>query len=67
VDSIWGHNLDCVFNNSPISSPHAIVFRLLSFLQHWAIAVRVVDKSTLEQVAKAIRARMPMELVATGS
>jgi hypothetical protein len=42
VGSVWGHMLDLwlnrndfVFNNSLISSPRAIGFRLLSFLQHW--------------------------------
>jgi hypothetical protein len=43
---------DCVFNNSLISSPRTIIFRLLSFLQHWA--VRVGDRRALEEVVEAM-------------
>jgi hypothetical protein len=33
--TLWLNRNDFVFNNSLISSPRAIGFRLLSFLQHW--------------------------------
>jgi hypothetical protein len=32
--TLWLNRNDCGFNNSLVSSPCAIIYRLLSFLQH---------------------------------
>jgi hypothetical protein len=54
-----------VFNNLLISSPRAIIFKLISFLQHWMVTMREEDRSALEQITEAIQARVPLELTAT--
>jgi hypothetical protein len=63
--TLWLNRNDFVFNNLLISSLHAIIFRLISFLQHWMIAAQE-DRSALELVVVAIRAWVPLELTATG-
>jgi hypothetical protein len=63
--TLWLNRNDFAFNNLLISSPRAIIFRLISFLQHWMVTVRT-NRSALERVTEAIRAHVPMELMATG-
>jgi hypothetical protein len=35
--TFWLNRNDLVFNNKIISSPRALIFKLLSLLQHWMI------------------------------
>jgi hypothetical protein len=41
--TLWLNRNDFVFKNSLISS-HAVIFRLISFLQYWMVAVQEEDK-----------------------
>jgi hypothetical protein len=63
--TLWLNRNDFVFNNLLIYSPHGIIFRLISFLQHWMIEVREGGRSALELVIEAIGARVPLELTVT--
>jgi hypothetical protein len=51
--TLWLNRNDFIFNNLLISSMRAVIFRLLSFLQHWVIAVQE-DRSALEQVVTTL-------------
>jgi hypothetical protein len=64
--TVWLNRNDYVFNNILISSPCTIIFRLISFLQHWMVAVRVEDKAALERFVDAIKSQVPEELMTTG-
>jgi hypothetical protein len=64
--TVWLNRNDYVFNNILISSPCTIIFRLISFLQHWMVAVRVEDKASLERLVDAIKSQVPEELMMTG-
>jgi hypothetical protein len=54
-----------VLNNKLISSPRAIVFKLLSFLQHRMVATKGEDMRALEGLTNMIKAQVPMEMMAT--
>jgi hypothetical protein len=65
--TLWINRNDFVFNNKLIPSPRAIVFKLLSFLQHyWMVATRGEGRRALEGLTDMIKAQVPMELTATG-
>jgi hypothetical protein len=63
--SIWLNRNDWVFNQKLISSPRAIVFRFLSFLQLWMITFTGARRDALEQLAKVIEERLPEEMAMT--
>jgi hypothetical protein len=52
-----------VFSNKIVSSPRAILFRLISFLQHWMVASLGDDRAVLELMVEDIRSH-PEEIVA---
>jgi hypothetical protein len=54
--TLWLNRNVFLFNNLLISFLHATIFILISFLQHWMVAVREEDRSALERVTKTIRA-----------
>jgi hypothetical protein len=66
VWSLWLHRNECVFNDVVISSPLAIVYRPLSFLQHWMGAERVEGKTALEELVDSIKGQVPQELTTVG-
>jgi hypothetical protein len=62
--TLWLNRKNCVFNNLLISSSRAVIFKLISFLQHWMVAAWAKDKAALEGLVDAIKA-LPEELMAT--
>jgi hypothetical protein len=44
VWTLWLTRNDCVFNNLVISSLRAVIYRLLSFLQHWMVVVLAEER-----------------------
>jgi hypothetical protein len=57
---------DFIFHNNIVSSPRALIFRLISFLQHWMMASTGADRASLEQMVEEVRSQVSEELVATG-
>jgi hypothetical protein len=47
---------DCVFNNKIVWSPHVILIKLISFLQHWMVMSLGGDMAMLESMVEDIRA-----------
>jgi hypothetical protein len=66
VWTLWLNRNDVVFNNLVVSSPRAVIFRLISFLQHWMVAARVEDMAALEGLVELIKAQVPQELTVMG-
>jgi hypothetical protein len=62
----WLNRNDCVFNNKIVSSPHAILFHLISFLQHWMVVSLGCDRGVLELMVEDFKAQVPEEMVAAG-
>jgi hypothetical protein len=62
----WLNRNDCVFNNKIVSSPHAILFHLISFLQHWMVVSLGRDRGVLELMVEDFKAQVPEEMVAAG-
>jgi hypothetical protein len=52
--TLWLNRNDYIFKNKVISSPRALIYKLISFLQHWMIATWG-DREALERLAEAIR------------
>jgi hypothetical protein len=49
---LWLNRNDCIFNNKIDSSSHVILFRLISFLQHWMAASLGEDRAMLESMVE---------------
>jgi hypothetical protein len=64
--TLWLNQNDLVFNSKIISSPKALIFKLISVVQHWVIAVTGPDRGQLEQIAEALSGRMDAEREETG-
>jgi hypothetical protein len=52
--TLWLNKNDLVFNNKIISPPDALIFKFLSFLQHWMIAWTGADGKGLEQLVESM-------------
>jgi hypothetical protein len=55
-----------MFKNKLISSPLAIGFKLLSFLQHWMVVTGGEDRRALEGPVYMIKVQVLMEMMAIG-
>jgi hypothetical protein len=64
--TLWLNRNDYIFNSKIISSPCVIIFRLISFLQHWMAASLGADRAMLEQMGRRGQVQVPGELVTTG-
>jgi hypothetical protein len=53
--ALWLNRNDLVFNSKIISTPKALIYKCIFFLQHWVIAVTGPDKEDLEQLAEVLR------------
>jgi hypothetical protein len=63
---LWLNRNDLVFNSKIISTPSALIYKCVSLLQHWVIAVKELDKEALENLAEALTKRMEAEREAAG-
>jgi hypothetical protein len=57
---------DFVFNNKLISSPRALIFCLISLMQHWTAMSIGADRAALERAMEETKAQVPGELVVRG-
>jgi hypothetical protein len=64
--TLWLNRNYLIFNNKIISSPRALIFHLISFMQHWMVASTDVDRTALERMVEGIKSQVPEELVPTG-
>jgi hypothetical protein len=69
LDLYAGHWLNIngfIFNNRIISSPGALIFLLISFLQYWMVVSTDENRAILEMMVEDVRSRVPEEFVRTG-
>jgi hypothetical protein len=53
--TLWLNRNNWIFRDKLISSPRAIIFRLISFMQQWKIISLEEDQDALEQLIEAVR------------
>jgi hypothetical protein len=63
---LWLNRNDLVFNNTIISSPKALIFKFLSFLQHWMIAWTGADREWLKQLVESMTVKASEDRVEEG-
>jgi hypothetical protein len=63
---LWLNRNDLIFNNKIISTPGALIFKFISFLQHWVITATRSDREGLEQLIEVLTRRMDDERVVAG-
>jgi hypothetical protein len=64
--TLWLNRDDFVLNNKLVSSPRALIFRLISLLQHWMATSVGMDRTTLERAVVEIKTQVSEEMVASG-
>jgi hypothetical protein len=63
--ALWLNRNDLIFNFKIILTPKALIYKCISFLQHWVIAVTGRDKD-LEQLAEALTWKLDSEREVAG-
>jgi hypothetical protein len=63
--ALWLNINDLIFNFKIILTPKALIYKCISFLQHWVIAVTGRDKD-LEQLAEALTWKLDSEREVAG-
>jgi hypothetical protein len=63
--TLWLNRNDFIFSNKLISSPRAIIFKMLSFLQHMMVANAEEDRRVLEKLNDEIKSQVSMKVMAT--
>jgi hypothetical protein len=63
--TLWLNRNDLVFRNKLVSSPNAVLHKLLIFMQRWTILSSVAAPGELGRLIDAIKAHIPQE-AATG-
>jgi hypothetical protein len=61
---LWLNRNDLIFNNKIISSPRALIFCLISLMQHWVVASTGASRAALERMVEEIKSQVLAELVA---
>jgi hypothetical protein len=56
--TLWLNRNGLVFNSKIILTPGALIYKCVSFLQHWVIAVTRPDREGREKLAEALTERM---------
>jgi hypothetical protein len=46
--TLWFNRNDFIFNNKLVSSPRALIFRLISLTEHWMAMSTGTDRAALE-------------------
>jgi hypothetical protein len=57
---------DLIFNNKIILTPKVLIFKFISFLQHWVIVWTGPNREGLEQLIESLTRRMGNDQVALG-
>jgi hypothetical protein len=56
--TLWLNRNDCVFRNKLVPSPNAILYKLIFFMQRWAILSSGAARGELDKLIEAIRSRV---------
>jgi hypothetical protein len=64
--ALWRNRNDLVFNSKIISNPSALIYNYVSLLQVWVIAVKEIDRESLENLDEELTKRMEGEREAAG-